>query len=180
MMSSPSTLTSLRLAATLFALLSTTAASAADLPDMPKRKAGLWQIETTMAGMPSMGAMQQCIDEKTDNFYRQIGQDMAKDCSALDIKRDGDRISVRSVCKFGQTTSTSEAVFSGKFESAYRGEVKTSYNPPLHGMSRAQMTIAAKWLGACKPGQKPGDMVMPNGMTVNAEQMKQMSQGMRR
>ena len=28
-------------------------------------------------------------------------------------------------------------------------------------------TIEAKWLGACKPDQKPGDIVMPGGFKLN-------------
>ena len=37
------------------------------------------------------------------------------------------------------------------------------------------MTIEAKWLGACKPDQKPGDIVMPGGYKMNikdAEKLK--------
>jgi len=37
------------------------------------------------------------------------------------------------------------------------------------------MTIEAKWLGACKAGQKPGDIVMPGGFKFNikdAEKLK--------
>ena len=36
-------------------------------------------------------------------------------------------------------------------------------------------TIEAKWLGACKPDQKPGDIVMPGGFKMNikdAEKLK--------
>jgi hypothetical protein len=33
------------------------------------------------------------------------------------------------------------------------------------------MTIEAKWLGACKPGQKPGDIMMPGGMKMNIKDM---------
>jgi hypothetical protein len=36
-------------------------------------------------------------------------------------------------------------------------------------------TIEAKWLGACKPDQKPGDVVMPGGFKLNirdAEKLK--------
>ena len=28
-------------------------------------------------------------------------------------------------------------------------------------------TIEAKWLGACKADQKPGDIMMPGGMKMN-------------
>jgi hypothetical protein len=37
------------------------------------------------------------------------------------------------------------------------------------------MTVEAKWLGVCKPGQKPGDIVMSNGFKMNikdAEKLK--------
>ena len=29
------------------------------------------------------------------------------------------------------------------------------------------MTIEAKWTGPCKSDQKPGDVIMPNGMKMN-------------
>jgi hypothetical protein len=29
------------------------------------------------------------------------------------------------------------------------------------------MTMTAKWLGPCAAGQRPGDMIMPNGMKMN-------------
>jgi hypothetical protein len=29
------------------------------------------------------------------------------------------------------------------------------------------MTIQAKWLGPCAAGQRPGDVTMANGMTMN-------------
>ncbi len=28
-------------------------------------------------------------------------------------------------------------------------------------------TIEAKWLGACEAGQRPGDVIMSNGRTMN-------------
>jgi hypothetical protein len=33
------------------------------------------------------------------------------------------------------------------------------------------MTIEATWLGPCKADQKPGDMVMANGMKMNIRDM---------
>ena len=51
--------------------------------------------------------------------------------------------------------------------------MKTRFSPPMHGMSQSNMTLDARWLGACKAGQKPGDVIMPNmgGMNMN-EMMK--------
>ena len=35
-------------------------------------------------------------------------------------------------------------------------------------------TIEAKWLGACKADQKPGDIVMPGGMKMNIKDMEKL------
>ena len=37
-----------------------------------------------------------------------------------------------------------------------------------------QMTIAAKWLGPCAAGQKPGDVMMGNGMKMNVLDIQKM------
>ena len=38
---------------------------------------------------------------------------------------------------------------------------------------RSAASLDARWVGPCKPGQKPGDVIMPNvgGMNIN-EMMK--------
>ena len=33
------------------------------------------------------------------------------------------------------------------------------------------MTVAAKWLGPCEADQKPGDLILPNGMKMNLRDM---------
>ena len=35
-------------------------------------------------------------------------------------------------------------------------------------------TIEAKWLGACKADQKPGDIMMPGGMKMNIKDMEKL------
>jgi hypothetical protein len=38
--------------------------------------------------------------------------------------------------------------------------------------SKTKMTMAAKWLGPCTGDQKPGDMIMGNGMKFNVLDMQ--------
>lgn len=146
------------------------AATGTQAADMPKRKPGLWQIETTMAAAPGMGPIKQCIDEKTDNFYQQLGEQHKDKCTESEIRNAGDKIVVHSVCRMGGSTATTDATFSGRLDSDYRGDIRIKYNPPMHGMSESAMTVAAKWLGPCAAGQKPGDMILPNGMKINPQQ----------
>ena len=43
--------------------------------------------------------------------------------------------------------------------------------PGMPADGSSQMTITAKWLGPCAAGQKPGDVIMANGMTMNVLNM---------
>jgi len=155
----------------LLGLAAAALAGSALAADTPKRKSGLWEINTQMEGMPSMGAMQQCIDQNTDNLMQQSAKKEKIDCSVMDVKPQGNKVTMHSVCKFEGTTATTDAVFIGAFDSAYKGDMKTRYNPPMHGVSESKMTMEARWLGPCKPGQKSGDVIMPNMKNMNINEM---------
>lgn len=132
--------------------------------DMPKRKPGLWEIKMTSDSGRGHGPMvsQHCIDAKTDDLMQQRAKGMGKvECSKNTVRKEGGKTIAESACKFGGTTTTTKAVFSGDFSSNYRGDIHSTYNPPMMGMKEARSTIEAKWLGACKPGQKPGDVIVP-------------------
>jgi len=155
----------------LLGLAAASLAGGALAADTPKRKSGLWEINSKMEGMPSMGAMQQCIDQNTDDLMQQRAKKEKPDCSVMDVKPQGNKVTMHSVCKLEGTTATTDAVFIGAFDSAYKGDMKTRYNPPMHGVSESKMTMEAKWLGPCKPGQKPGDVIMPNMKNMNMNEM---------
>jgi len=146
-------------------------ASGALAADHPKRKSGLWEIGTQMEGVPSMGPIQQCIDQNTDDLMQQRANNEKADCSVMDIKTQGNKVTVHSVCKHDGTTATSDAEFVGAFDSAYKGTINMRFSPPMHGMSESRMKLEAKWLGPCKPGQKPGDVIMPNMGNMNINEM---------
>lgn len=162
-------------------------AAGAAAADAPARKSGLWEITNRMGGPhPMTQTMQQCVDEKTDKLTEQAGaQEARKNCSKNEVRREGGKVIADSVCKFDGTTATTRAEFSGDFSSSYRGDIRTTYSPPMEGMKEMQMNLAAKWLGPCKAGMKPGDVVMPGmpgmpgGMKFNAAEMQKQMQQMR-
>jgi len=149
------------------------AASSAFAIDYPARKPGLWEIQTGDATGKGAGhTVQQCIDAASDKALRDMGQGMGKDmCAKQDLRIESGKLVMDSVCKIGTTTATSHAVMTGDFSSTYRMESKSTYNPPLMGRTEGTSVMEAKWVGPCKPGQKPGDMVMSNGMTMNVLDM---------
>ena len=61
----------------------------------------------------------------------------------------------------------------GDFQSAYTVQVTSHASGGPAAVPRdTTITMQAKWLGACKPDQKPGDMVMPGGMKMNIKDLE--------
>ena len=150
-------------------------AGAASALDYPPRKPGLWEMSIQSDGggakAPAMQT-QQCIDGATDKAMREMGSSSGQQaCSKQDMRTEGGKIVVDSVCKIGTTTATTHAVISGDFGTGYRMESRSSYSPPMMGRTEGTAIIEAKWVGPCKAGQKPGDMVMSNGMKMNVLEM---------
>ena len=160
-----------KICGTLFLLLVGGAvATSAVAGEIPKRKAGLWEMRTQMEGVPGGPQMQMCVDQKSDDLLQQQAKEK-QDCSTMDIKTSGDSTTIHAVCRMQGSTVTMDAVYRGSFESGYKGDMKMRYNPPMKGMSKAHIIQEGKWLGACKPGQKPGDVIMPNMGNFNMDEM---------
>jgi hypothetical protein len=153
----------------------------ADPIEMPPRKAGLWEMKMQgTGGMPGM-TMQHCTDETTDKSMNTTFSPMAKDmCSKNEMKKTATGYVTDSVCNIGGTTSTSHAEITGDFNSAYTMKVTSqSAGGAKATAGDSTMQLEAKWLGACKPDQKPGDIMMPGGMKMNIKDMEKMTGGAR-
>ena len=146
-------------------LVIATTASAATV-ELPKRKPGLWEIVTSQTGGPPGPKAMLCIDAKTDDLAQQLAAG-AVSCSQQEVRRDGDRFIAQSTCRIGESTATTHMVFSGQFDSAYEVDIEAKYAPPLLGMTEGRSTVRGRWLGPCRPGQRPGDIMLPNGTVLN-------------
>jgi Protein of unknown function (DUF3617) len=146
----------------LFLVLLSTGTATAGSFDPPKRKSGLWEMKIINAQAQGSHTIQQCIDEKTDDLMKkELSEARQPQCSKNEMRKEGEQIVVESVCKAQNSTVKTRAVFTGHFDSAYKADIKSSYEPPVAGMREIASTIEAKWLGPCKAGQKPGDIVVP-------------------
>ena len=97
-------------------------------------------------------------------------------CSKQDILKTAAGYVSDSVCSVGGMSITSHSEIVGDFNSAYSVTSTSHTERGASGPPRDTTTkIEAKWLGACKPDQKPGDIVMPGGFKLNikdAEKLK--------
>jgi Protein of unknown function (DUF3617) len=167
--------------AVLSALTIAPAISPASALDLPPRKAGLWEVKMAFEGrnLPPQ-VVQQCIDAATDKMMSAFGSNLRQDmCSKQDVQKVGNTLVVDSVCQIGGMTMTSHGVVSGNFNSSYSVKVSSTRTggPAMPGApadGKSDMTIEAKWLSACKPDQKPGDMIMADGRKINIVDMQNM------
>ena len=151
-------------------LLASLPAHNAGAVDLPIRKAGLWEMKVshTNSPVPEM-TMQHCTDETTDKEMSTAFSPMSKEvCSKQEIQKTATGYVTDSVCSVGGTTMTSHSDITGDFNSAYTIRSTSHSERGPSGVPRDNtMTIEAKWLGACKADQKPGDIVMPGGFKIN-------------
>ena len=147
-------------------LLAVAASGPASADDLPIRKAGLWDIKMVKTGsqMPDM-TMQHCTDESTDRQMNNMASPMAQQiCSKQGIQKTATGYVADSVCNVAGVSVASHSEIAGDFNSAYTVTI-TSHSDAgsKSGPHDNVIKIEAKWVGACKPDQKPGDIVMPGG-----------------
>jgi hypothetical protein len=149
------------------------AAGAVEAQDKFQRKSGLWEVKRTSTRTSEQTRVyQMCIDQASDNALRQLAEGMRNErCEPSKVTRDGDKIVVDAVCSLGRTgtKATTHAVVTGKFDTAYKIESKSTFDPPIRGKAEGTALLEAKWTGACKSDQKPGDVILPNGVKINVK-----------
>jgi hypothetical protein len=64
---------------------------------------------------------------------------------------------------------TSHSEITGDFNSAYSMVTRTLMDKGPEALRDTTTKIQAKWLGDCRPGQKPGDILMPGGFKLNVK-----------
>ena len=146
--------------------------------ELPVRKAGLWEMKIVKTGsqLPDL-TMQHCTDPTTDKEMSDSVSPLAKQiCSKRDIQKTATGYVSDSVCTVAGVAMTTHADIVGDFNS-WDTVTSTSHSDkgptgkPLDTITK----IEAKYVGACKPDQKPGDIVMPGGFKLNvkdAEKLK--------
>jgi hypothetical protein len=140
--------------------------------DIPARKAGLWELKVTMesVGGASM-TFQQCLDAETDQMMMSSAGPIAQEaCPKHDVQRSGDTLTIDSTCTVAGKAATSHVVITGSMDSAYTMTMTAQSDAMPSG--KMNVTTTGKYLGACAADQKPGDMIMANGLKMNVLEMK--------
>ncbi len=96
-------------------------------------------------------------------------------CSKQDIQKTATGYVTDSVCTVAGVTMTTHSEILGDFNSAYTVKATSNSQGGSAAVPRDSTTvIEAKWLGACKADQKPGDIIMAGGRKTNILDLKSM------
>jgi hypothetical protein len=156
---------SLKFVAALASLLALPALAA---DDFPKLKAGQWEMLTGAAKDTAPRKTTLCTDDAVQKELISMGTGMQKEmCSKNEMRREGSRVISNSQCKIGESTIVTKAIMTFTGDTAYRTEIDSTYSPPFMGMKEAKTTMEGKYVGPCRDGLVPGDMVLPSGQKMN-------------
>ena len=108
-------------------------------------------------------------------MYQMGAQMSGSMCSKFSLAVKDGAVVADGVCNLpgpqGNITMTSHSETRFQGDSAYRTTGHVKYDPAVMGHSEADVDSSGKWVGACAAGQKPGDMILPNGQKVNLNDM---------
>jgi hypothetical protein len=136
---------------------------------MPKRKPGLWVQTVSTGGMNQTSKL--CLDEATEAKMSVWGQQAGEGmCAKNVITPAAGGWSFDSECKMAgagtiKTTGTATGDFNSKYVLKATSTTSGSSMPQANGVH--EMEVTATYEGPCPAGMKPGDMTLPNGMTLN-------------
>lgn len=103
-------------------------AQAAD-PSLPLRKAGLWELSTTMdEGLgPKDQTLTMCIDADMERTTAAASADEhTKQCSKYSISRQGESTIVDMACQFASRHVASRTEMSGDFEKTFEVKIEST------------------------------------------------------
>jgi Protein of unknown function (DUF3617) len=153
----------------LVAALGLLAVGQAAADEAAVRKAGLWEVKTSIDDRGRAVTVQQCIDAATDPMLQSsAGPFSAPVCARREVKRSEGGMTIDTQCTFNGKPASAHAVVTGSFDTTYTMTV-TAEGVDLPA---TKMTMDGKWLGACAPDQKPGDVIMANGVKVNIPELQ--------
>lgn len=149
---------------TFAAMAATALALPAFAEQFPARKPGLW--ETKSPGAEAQTMAKQCVGPGTDQAL--MGTMAGGACSKIEIVKTATGYSVSSECTLGTIKASGISTITGDFETAMRTESNTTLTgmPGQSGPVERKLVVEARRIGDCAPGQKPGDIILPDGKVI--------------
>jgi hypothetical protein len=141
----------------------------------PPLKEGLWSSHTVTTNQPgnkkTEGARSICRSHAYDEHVREIAKKAEEKCKTISENSSGQKITTVSECTIGSSVlrTTGTATMSGDI--AAHSETRTTYAPPMYGLTETTMVMDQKYVGACPAGVGPGDTIEAGGKVIHHSKM---------
>lgn len=142
--------------------------------DLPKRKAGLWELKTTMdeGRGPREQMLKICIsDDMEANTVKASIAEHKQNCQTYDIKKTGEKTVVDAKCVFNGRNVESTTAMSGDFAKAFNVTINSRATDTQDSTGQTfvvQRTItqAGTYLSDSCGALKPGEAAGPDGNAI--------------
>jgi len=148
------------------------APATADEVRLPERKAGLWEMVTTMdEGLgPKDQTITMCIDADMERVTAAgAAEEHGKQCSKHEIKREGESTVVDMSCQFASRHVVSRTEMSGDFKTAFQVKIESTtsgeHNSQTVSVKRT-ITQKGKYLSDSCGDLAGGEAKGPDGSRV--------------
>ncbi len=133
------------------------------------QKPGLWEMTTSVLGMPTGLVSKLCMDKGLSERMVEVGMKGGGDtqCAQSNIVKTGTTFDVDSVCNMSGRKITSHIRMELISDSEYRQTIASTTELPMGGDGKSTTTIIGKRLGDCPADMKGGDMIVPGGVKFN-------------
>ena len=137
---------------------------------LPARKSGLWEVtlRSDTSGPRTGQTVQQCTSAEAEPVMLMAIVPGQENCREIRATRHAKKAGyyIRTVCQVHDNRVETRMELTGDLQSAYEGRFSVKFSRST-APAQTPTVFEGRWLGACKPGQRSGDMVLPIGVTVN-------------
>lgn len=142
--------------------------------DRPRLKEGLWEMTLVTAGSRRPPrTFKLCVDAKTLSLFDRLAQTgPSEGCSRNTVRTEGSRVIADAVCKLESSQVTSHTEIAYESDTAFRTEIHAHYEPPFLGKTDSSSVRTAKWVGACGPNMRPGEVTTETGIKLNLNELR--------
>ena len=155
-----------------FIAIATLPASAVTAETLPARKAGLWELKTTMdeGNGPRDQALKICIDERMEaNTIAASIADHKANCTKYEIKTADGVTTAEGECKYNNRAVISRTDMSGDFKTSFVVKISSTTSDATKQQSivvKRTITQTGSYLGESCGELKGGEAMGPDGVKL--------------
>jgi hypothetical protein len=145
---------------------------AAHAADEPSMKEGYWSIHTVTNDQSANGKQEStrtiCRNHAYDEHVRELAKKTSANCKTIAESSSGGTRTTETECTVAGRVIHTKGMVTTNGENAAHSEARTTYAPPMGGISESAMIMDQKYLGACPAGIEPGDIVGADGKKITS------------